>query len=212
MNKHENQETIKLPDPIIDGAISVEKALFLRRSVRNYAAKPLALAELSQLLWAAQGLSTPQGLRTTPSAGALYPLEIYIMAAIVEGLSTGIYKYSCPDHVLVMTGNRDVRAELFDAALRQGAIKNAPVTMIICAVYERIIGKYGDRGRRYTHMEAGHASQNVYLQAQSLGLATVAIGAFHDARISKIINLNDTEYPLYLMPIGKPAQSIDMTP
>jgi SagB-type dehydrogenase family enzyme len=203
MNGHENREIIKLPNPLLDGAISVEKSLILRRSVRNYAAEPLALAELSQLLWAAQGGSTAKGLRTTPSAGALYPLEIYVVAARVEGLPTGIYKYSCPDHVLVKTGMRDVRAELFDAALRQGAIKNAPVIVIICAVYDRITPKYGDRARRYTHMEAGHASQNVYLQAQSLGLGTVAIGAFHDAQISKILNLDDTEYPLYLMPVGK---------
>jgi SagB-type dehydrogenase family enzyme len=203
MNKHENRDFIKLPDLSLDGAVSVEKALLRRRSVRNYAATPLALAELSQLLWAAQGCSATRGFRTAPSAGALYPLEIYVVAATVEGLSTGIYKYRCTDHVLVKTGNRNVRAELFDAALRQGAIKNAPAIVIICAVYERIIPKYGDRGKRYTHMEAGHASQNVYLQAQSLGLATVAIGAFHDSQISKIVNLDDTEYPLYLMPIGK---------
>jgi SagB-type dehydrogenase family enzyme len=203
MNRHENQAIIKLPDPIIDGAISVEKALFLRRSVRNYAAKPLALAELSQLLWAAQGFSTPKGLRTTPSAGALYPLEIYVVAGNVNGLASGVYKFDCLRHVLVKTGASDIRAELFDAALRQGSIKNAPLVMVICAVYQRVIAKYGDRGIRYADMEAGHAAQNVYLQAESLGLGTVAIGAFHDSSVSRIVNLEDTEHCLYLMPIGK---------
>lgn len=194
---------IKLPDPILDGTLSVEKALFLRRSVRNYAAKPLALAELSQLLWAAQGFSTRKGLRTTPSAGALYPLEIYIAAGNVNGLASGVYKFDCRRHVLTQTGASDIRAELFDAALRQGSIKNAPLVMVICAVYQRVISKYGDRGIRYADMEAGHAAQNVYLQAESLGLGTVAIGAFHDSRISKIVNLADNEHCLYLMPIGK---------
>jgi len=188
---------------MLDGAISVEKALAARRSVRNYAALPLTLSELSQVLWAAQGFSGPGGLRTTPSAGALYPLEIYIAAANVTGLASGIYKYSCGDHVLLRTEQDDKRVEIFDAALRQNSIKSAPVILIICAVYERMTAKYGQRGIRYTDMEAGHASQNVYLQAESLGLVTLAIGAFHDSKVKNIVNMIKTEQPLYLMPIGK---------
>ena len=203
MSEYTNQEIIKLPEPVLDGAISVEKALAARRSVRKYTFLPLTLIELSQILWAAQGLSGPSGLRTTPSAGALYPLEIYIAAGNVTGLTSGIYKYGCVGHVLLRTEESDKRAELFDAALRQNSIKSAPVILIICAVYERMTAKYSQRGIRYTDMEAGHASQNVYLQAESLGLKTLAIGAFHDSEVKKIINLVKTEQPLYLMPIGK---------
>jgi SagB-type dehydrogenase family enzyme len=203
MSGYENQKIIKLPEPVLEGVISVEKALAARRSVRNYAFLPLTLTELSQILWAAQGLSGPNGLRTTPSAGALYPLEIYIAAGNVNGLASGIYKYGCGGHVLLRTEEDDKRAELFDAALRQNSIKSAPVILIICAVYERMTAKYGQRGIRYTDMEAGHASQNVYLQAESLGLVTLAIGAFHDSKVKKIVNLVKTEHPLYLMPIGK---------
>jgi SagB-type dehydrogenase family enzyme len=203
MSGYENQKVIKLPEPVLEGAISVEKVLAARRSVRNYAALPLTLTELSQILWAAQGLSGPSGLRTAPSAGALYPLEIYIAAGNVNGLASGIYKYGYGGHVLLRTEEDDKRAELFDAALRQNSIKSAPVILIICAVYERMTAKYGQRGIRYTDMEAGHASQNVYLQAESLGLVTLAIGAFHDSKVKKIVNLVKTEHPLYLMPIGK---------
>jgi nitroreductase len=189
MSRYANQEVIKLPEPVLNGAISVEKALAARRSVRYYAALPLTLSELSQTLWAAQGFSGPSGLRTTPSAGALYPLEIYIAVGNVRGLASGVYKYGCVGH--------------FDAALRQNSIKSAPVILIICAVYERMTAKYGQRGIRYTDMEAGHASQNVYLQAESLGLVTLAIGAFHDSKVKKIVNMTKAEQPLYLMPIGK---------
>ncbi len=203
MSGYANQEIIKLPEPVLNGAISVEKALAARRSVRYYAALPLTLSELSQTLWAAQGFSGPSGLRTTPSAGALYPLEIYIAAGNVRGLASGVYKYGCVGHVLLRTEQDDKRADLFDAALRQNSIKSAPVILIICAVYERMTAKYGQRGIRYTDMEAGHASQNVYLQAESLGLVTLAIGAFHDSKVKKIVNTTKAEQPLYLMPIGK---------
>jgi SagB-type dehydrogenase family enzyme len=203
MNGYADQEIIKLPEPVLNGALSVEKAIAARRSVRYYAALPLTLAELSQILWAAQGLSGPSGLRTTPSAGALYPLEVYILAGNVTGLTSGMYKYGCAGHVLLRTGKKDKRAELYNAALRQGSIKSAPVILIICAVYERMTAKYGQRGIRYTDMEAGHASQNIYLQAESLGLVTLAIGAFHDSKVKKIVNMPKAEQPLYLMPIGK---------
>ncbi|UCH23439.1 MAG: SagB/ThcOx family dehydrogenase [Deltaproteobacteria bacterium] len=203
MNSATNREIIKLPEPVFNGGISVEKALAARRSVRNFTNEPLTLSELSQLLWAAQGLSNSSGLRTAPSAGALYPLEIYLMAANVKDLPAGVYKYNCQKHVLVKTGEKAKSAELFDAGLRQGSIKSAPMVIIICAVYERVTTKYGERGIRYVDMEAGHAAQNVYLQAESLRLHTVAIGAFHDAKVKKILDLGETEFSLYLMPVGK---------
>jgi SagB-type dehydrogenase family enzyme len=203
MSGFANQEMVRLPEPVLDGAISVEKALAGRRSVRDYNALPLALTDLSQILWAAQGLSGPRSLRTTPSAGALYPLEIYIATGNVTGLKSGTYKYGCAGHILWRTAQEDKREELYHAALRQDSIKRAPVVLIMCAVYERMTVKYGQRGIRYTDMEAGHASQNVYLQAESLGLATLAIGAFDDSRVKKIVNLAEEEAPLYLMPIGK---------
>ena len=203
MNSEVNGGSIKLPEPALDGILSVEKAIASRRSVRSYSNSPLTLAEVSQLLWSAQGLSGSRGLRTAPSAGALFPLEIYLMAGSVNGLASGIYKYNYLNHSLVMTEKSDIRAELFEAGLRQGSIKNAPVVMIICAVYERMTTKYGDRGIRYVDMEAGHVSQNVYLQSESLGLKTVAIGAFHDSKVKKIVNVSPSEHPLYLMPIGK---------
>jgi SagB-type dehydrogenase family enzyme len=203
MNGYANRQIVRLPEPVFDSAVSVEKALADRRSVRNYTALPLTLTELSQILWSAQGLSGPRGLRTAPSAGALYPLEIYIAAGNVTDLSSGNYKYGCEGHILLRTAQEDKRRELFNAALRQGSIKRAPVVLIMCAVYERMTARYGRRGIRYSDMEAGHASQNVYLQAASLGLATLAIGAFDDYRVKKILNLAQDETPLYLMPIGK---------
>ena len=203
MSEFTSQEIIKLSKPVFDSAVSIERALAGRRSVRDYAALPLTLEALSQILWSAQGLSGPRGLRTAPSAGALYPLEIYVASGDVTDLALGLYKYACAGHLLVRTSKEDKREELFNAALRQGSVKRAPVVLIMCAVYERMTAKYGRRGIRYTDMEAGHASQNVYLQAESLGLAALAIGAFDDSRIKKIVNLTPEETPLYLMPVGK---------
>lgn len=194
-------ERIFLPLPRPNGAFPVERALAERRSVRYYAPRAIRQSDLSQLLWACQGISGPGGLRTAPSAGALYPLEVYLVAGEVEGLSPGIYHYLPAENVLETIRNGDYRVDLSLSALNQSAVREAPAVLVITAVYNRTTDKYGERGIRYVHMEAGHAAQNVYLQATSLGMGTVSIGAFHDGEMQKILSLED-ETPLYLMPMG----------
>jgi SagB-type dehydrogenase family enzyme len=194
---------IKLPAPIHDSKVSLEKAMLDRRCVRTYGEVPLALAEISQLLWAAQGVTDPRGFRTSPSAGALYPLEIYVVTGKTDDLPAGIYKYIPSDHGLQKRTEGDKRAALCRGSRGHAAVKNAPAVLVFCAVYERVTSKYGDRGTRYTHIEAGHAAQNVCLQAVSLGLNTVVIGAFDDKDIKRTAKLEADESPLYLMPVGK---------
>lgn len=199
-------EIIKLPEPKYDSQTSVEEALLGRRSVRNYEAQPLTLAEISQLLWAAQGVTDSTrgwSFRTSPSAGALYPLELYIVAGKVNDLPDGIYKYKPLTHKLKKIAEGDKRAELCNAALNQLSVKDAPASIVFAAVYERTSAKYGERAERYVHIEVGHSAQNVYLQAFSLNLGTTVIGAFTDDEVKKIMNLPDNEQPLYIMPIGK---------
>ena len=196
-------QTIQLPDPRTDGNISVEKALQNRRSVRSYKSDPLDLVEISQLVWSAQGITTARGFRTAPSAGALYPLELYVIAGRVENLPSAIYKYSPRQHALIKIISGDKRTDFSRAALRQGAIRKAPAVLLFCAVYERTTGKYGDRGHRYVHMEVGHAAQNVCLQAIALGLRTAVIGAFRDKAVKAIAQLPAGEQPLYFVPVGR---------
>lgn len=207
--------TIKLPEPAHDSDTSIEQALSDRRSVREYRDEPLSLAEVSQLLWAAQGITGAGGLRTAPSAGALYPLEVCVAAGNVNGLLPGVYKYRPGDHSLVKMAEGDKRAELSRAALGQPSVKNGAIVIIISGVYERTTGKYNGPihdertgsdylgGVKYVHMEAGHASQNVYLQAESLNLGTVAIGAFSDDEVRHVTGMPDDERPLCIMPVGR---------
>ena len=195
---------IKLPQPIHDGRTSLEKTLQERRSIRQYKNAPIALSDLSQLLWASQGISGSGGRRTAPSAGALFPLDVYIIAGNVTGLSAGIYSYDPHNHELTRVAEGDARAEMSKAALGQSSIKNAPAVLVLSAVYERTTIKYGERGIRYVHMEAGHAAQNIYLQAAALNLGTVVIGAFDDDGIRRVLRMTGREHPLYLMPVGKP--------
>lgn len=194
---------VKLPGPVYASKTSVEKALHERRSIRQYRNLPVTLQDLSQLLWAAQGTSGSGGRRTAPSAGALYPLELCVAAGNVAGLSAGIYSYDPHKHELSRVLDSDKRAELSKAALGQSSIKNAAAVLIISAVYERVTDKYGERGIRYVHMEAGHAAENVFLQAVSLELGTVVIGAFHDEEVRTVLHLRGQEQPLYIMPVGK---------
>jgi SagB-type dehydrogenase family enzyme len=178
-----SHEILKLPPAVYDGKMSVEKALQERRSIRQYKDLPITLSDLSQLLWAAQGVSGSGGRRTAPSAGALYPLEVHVIASNVHDLPAGIYVYKPQGHGLLKMADCDQRMELSKAALGQSPIKNAAAVLVFSAVYERTTVKYGERGIRYVHMEAGHAAENVYLQAVSLNLGTVAIGAFHDEQL-----------------------------
>ena len=197
---------VALPGPSLDGPLSVEEALAGRRSVRDYADVPVTLEEAAQLLWAAQGVTEPgTGFRSAPSAGALYPLEVYLAASRIEGLSAGVYRYSPAGHTLSRVRDSVEIAELSRAALSEDAIVQAPAVLVIAAVFERTTVKYGERGRRYVHMEAGHAAQNVYLQGVALGLGTVVIGAFDDDAVRSAVGLGAGEQPLYLMPFGRPG-------
>lgn len=195
--------TIKLPEPRYDSTTSVEETLKNRRSVRNYSNKPLTIEEVSQLLWASQGVTKDNFFRTAPSAGALYPLEVYIVCGNVKDLSTGIYKYKCHGHELIKITEGDKRQGLSEAALSQSCIKNAPINIVFSAVFERTTGKYRERGIRYVYMEVGHAAENISLQAVSLNLGAVVIGAFDDNGVKKVMNLPEIEKPLYIIPVGR---------
>jgi SagB-type dehydrogenase family enzyme len=196
-------ETITLPEPKYVGPASVEEALSKRRSVRSFSNGALTLPEVSQLLWAAQGMTDRRDLRTAPSAGALYPLEVFLVAGNVGGLEAGIYKYVPGRHELVRVSTGDTRNDLCNAALRQTAVRSTPASIVLAGVYERTTIKYGERGIRYVHMEAGHASENIYVQSVPLGLGTVAIGAFSDEEVKRVLKMEDDERPLYIMPIGR---------
>jgi SagB-type dehydrogenase family enzyme len=196
-------ELITLPQPVLDSKTSIEAALQERRSIRDYTPESLSISEISQLLWAAQGITRLGGYRTAPSAGALYPLEVYLVNGQVDDLAAGIYRYSPEDHGLHLVLTGDFREDLSAAALGQDAIRNAPAVIVITGVFERTTVKYGNRGIQYVHMEVGSAAENVYLQAESLGLGTVFIGAFHDDRVSQLLNLDGQEQPLCIMPVGK---------
>lgn len=197
--------TVQLPEPRLKSKVSLEEALLKRRSIREYANLPLTLEDVSQLLWAAQGITTEWGGRTAPSAGALYPLEVYLAVGNIENLAAGVYKYKPERHELVKVRDDDVRGELAEAALGQNWVREAAIDIVIAAVYERTTKKYGDRGVKYTHMEAGHAAQNIYLQAAALDLGTVTIGAFYDDRVKDILGMPKNESPLYVIPVGRKA-------
>ena len=166
----------------------------------------MPLSHLSQVLWAAQGITDAQGLRAAPSAGATYPLEVFVLIGrdSVEGLDEGLYHYNVEDHSLHLYKEGDLRRQLSAAALDQGFIAEAPVDIVICAIYERTSWRYGKRAERYVHMEAGHVGENIHLQALALGLATVMVGAFHDEEVSRVIALSKEVEPLYIIPVGRP--------
>ena len=199
---------IPLPPPSQKGGMSLEEAISRRRSVRDFAPEPLSQSQLSQVLWAAQGLSNAgERYRTVPSAGATYPLEIFVVGGGkgIEGIDEGVYQYNVESHSLALHFKGDLRGELARVALNQESIRQAPVDIIICVAYSRTLSGYGSRGERYVHVEVGHAGQNIYLQATALGLATVAIGAFHDDKVRQVLQLDKQYKPLYIMPVGKPA-------
>lgn len=194
---------VPLPQPRRDSGMSVERAIRLRRSVRDYLDEALTLAEVGQLLWAAQGVTTPGGLRTAPSAGALYPLELHLVAGNITGLAAGAYRYLPREHALKPLLKGERRAQLCAAALGQGAVRRAPAALVFTAIFARTTGKYGERGVRYVYMDHGHAAENVYLQAASLHLGTVLIGAFDDAEVKRALSLPPEEKPLSIMPVGR---------
>ncbi|MBD3370487.1 SagB/ThcOx family dehydrogenase [Candidatus Fermentibacteria bacterium] len=195
--------TIRLPQPTTAGSVSLEETLQARRSRRSYTEETVTLEELSQLLWAAQGLTSPRGYRASPSAGALYPLETLVVASSIDSLPPGVYRYLPSEHALVRESEADL-TELAEAALGQGCVREAAAVIVLAAVYERVTDVYGTRGKRYVHMEVGHTSQNIYLQCETLGLGTVAVGAFEDSEVAELLGLPSDQKPLYLMPVGRP--------
>ena len=193
---------LRLPGPEASVISHIEELIAKRRSVRKYKDKKLSESVISRLLWAAQGISSETGLRTSPSAGALYPLEVHLIIGEGGELEPGVYRYVPEDHTLVLEISGDIREKLSKAALSQPMIKNAPVSIVISAVYARITSRYGNRGLRYTHMEAGHAAQNVYLLGVELGIGTCAIGAFKDEEVRSVLKLPTNQEPLYILPLG----------
>ncbi len=195
--KGSKMENIKLPTPKYDGSVSVEKALLERRSIRTYKDEPLTLSDVSQILWAAQGITDPKtGYRTAPSAQALYLLEVYLISGNVTGLPMGIYKYQPQGHELVKIAEGDFKTKLVQG-VGQAPIKNAPAVLVFSGMSER------STNPNWMYLEAGHAAQNVYLQAVSLKLGTVVMAGFKDEDVRKALNLSPKEQPIYIMPVGK---------
>ena len=192
---------IKLPPPDTAGRVAVEQALWHRRSVRTYANEPLTLNQVGQVLWAAQGLNRGLVGRTAPSAGATFPMEVYLVAGKVQGLKPGVYHYELRGHFLSSSKSGDLRAKLAKAALGQDFIAAAPAVLVVAADFSRTARQYGERASRYVYMEAGHVGENVYLQCGALGLGTVAVGAFNDDSVKKLLGIE--QEPLYIMPVGK---------
>ncbi len=199
----DNNQRISLPRPNPDGVISLEATISERRSVRRYARRPLSLEDVSQLLWAAQGVTSRDDKRAAPSAGALYPLEVYLVAGAVDSLAAGVYRYRPTRHDLMQVASGDLRRPLAAAALGQSWVRDGAVVIVIVGVYSRTESKYGSRAVRYTHIEVGHAAQNVYLQAEARQLGTVFVGAFDDAAVAQVLQLPPDHAPLGLMPVGR---------
>jgi SagB-type dehydrogenase family enzyme len=198
----ETVAVVRLPEPRPGGEGSVEAALGRRRSVREWSRRPVTLADASQLLWAAQGVTTSDGRRTAPSAGALYPLEVSLVAGQVVGLPAGVYRYRPEGHQLERVHGGDRRRALAEAALGQSCVRDAPLSLVVAAVHERTARKYGARAERYVAIEVGAAAENVALQAVSLGLGTVIVGAFDDQAVSRVVGLGPSERPAAIVPAG----------
>ena len=194
--KTDSPRLTRLPKPKADGAVSIEKALADRRSVRDFVREPLTLRQVSQILWAAQGETARDGLRTAPSAGALYPLESYLQAGDVRGLEPQMYHYRSHGHELVRVVDGDQRERLAHAASEQLWISEAAAVIVLCAVYGRTTRKYGERGRMYVHMEAGHVVQNICLEAAALGLGSTVVGALEEEAVRRILRVPKRQVPL----------------
>jgi SagB-type dehydrogenase family enzyme len=150
-------------------------------------------------MWAGQGITDrTQGFRTAPSAGATYPLEIYLVT------HDGLFHYAAPDHRLEQLGSEDLRRPLAKAAADQDWIAEAALNVVIACVRDRTRAKYGDRAERYIQFEAGHAAQNILLQAAAMGLGGVPVGAIYEDQIKELLGLPEKEEPLYLLAIGHP--------
>lgn len=192
---------IALPSPRTTGGAGLDDVLASRRSIRDFSDRRLTSEEVSQLLWAAQGITAEWGGRTAPSAGALYPIEIYVATP------DGLLHYLPEGHRAERLGDIDVRASLASSAGDQGALVDAPVVIVISSVIGRTEAKYGGRAERYVYLEAGHICQNILLEATALGLGAVPIGAFSDGEVRDVLGLPPDHTPVYLVPVGHPAQA-----
>jgi SagB-type dehydrogenase family enzyme len=191
-------EEVQLPEPRYEGPTSLEETLLRRRSVREFSDEPLTWAEISQLLWAAQGITDAQGRRTAPSAGACFPLELYLVTA------EGLHHYDPDEHSLSQIRSGDLRRAICAVSLDQEHLQQAPATLVFAAIYDRTARRYGaERGRRYVYLDVGHAAQNVLLQAVALGLSAVPVGAFDDDRLHDALGLPEDHEPLYMVPVGR---------
>lgn len=209
-------EELLLPLPAKVSGITVEEAILLRKSIREWSSSPITIEQLSMILWAAQGVVEEIDgwlRRAAPSAGATYPLEVYVVigerGVLLDNgdyLEAGVYSYNYAKHSLKLIKRGDFRNELWSASLGQEWVRRAPLSVVICAVYERTTQRYGERGVRYVHLEAGHVGQNIYLMSTALGLGTVAIGAFYDDEVARVIGAEPNEHPLYIFPIGVPLE------
>ena len=193
-------DVIELPEPQRSGEMSVEAAIEQRRSIRQFTDQALTMEQIGQLAWSAQGITDEaRGFRASPSAGATYPIELYLVTA------DGVYHYQPEQHALAVLHDDDRREALAAAALGQGSVRTAPLVMVVAGVYARTATRYGDRAERYVHMEVGHLGQNVHLQAEAMGLGSVPIGAFDDGDVSACLELPGDHAPLYLIPVGHPG-------
>jgi SagB-type dehydrogenase family enzyme len=190
------REIVTLPKPNLDGSMSLEQSIASRRSWRDFRSQPLTLEQIGQLAWAAHGQDAKSKYRTVPSAGATYPLELFVVN------EQGLFHYLLDKHALEKLAGQDLRSALATAAWGQEFIEAAPLTLVFAAEFDRTTRRYGKRGIRYVYMEAGHAVQNVHLQAEVLGLGSVAVGAFDDASVSKVLSLPINFEPVYMVVIG----------
>jgi len=200
-----NEDIYRLPQPAGEQDACLSRILQARRTIRSFAPLPLSQVQASQLLWAAQGVTSPEGYRTAPSAGALYPLELHLVAGNIEGLPAGSYRYDPARHRLAAKVRGDLRQRLAKSALNQRWIADASAVVVVSAIETRTTAKYGRRGTRYVHMEVGHAAQNLLLQAVALGLAGAIVGAFDDESLQRLLQFPAEERPLVILPVGHPV-------
>lgn len=193
----------ELPPPALEGGLSLERVLALRRSVRSFAASPLTLSEVARLLWAAQGLTHEDDGRTAPSAGGLHPLRALLVAERVEGLAPGVHAYEPAGHRLIQRHAGPALADLGAAAWKQSCVAGAAAALVVAAVYETTTDRYGERGIRYVHLEAGHALENAHLEATALGLGAVVVGAFEDDAVARVLRARPGERPLGMLAVGR---------
>jgi SagB-type dehydrogenase family enzyme len=199
------EKPMNLTPPILDGEMSLEKAIKQRRTVRSFEHTPITKQQFSQILWAAQGITDNRSFkRAAPSGGALYPADVYAVVgqSCVEELTAGVYHYIPSDHSVQKGADGDRRRDIAIASLDQMWMASAPVQFVVTAEYSRITIKYGDRGVRYALIEIGHIGQNIFLQCQAVGLAAGIVGAFNDREIVRVLGIETDHEPIIIFPVG----------